>query len=84
MNLYAIAAARNADLAHRNPQRAAEIEWYVTDAGQVILRDKPSFSQQNSKLIANRRERESERMQQRTGTGRYSDPRQQELPDAQA
>lgn len=40
---YQRAALANARLAERDPDRAREIEWYVTPGGDLRLRDKAEY-----------------------------------------
>lgn len=69
----------NRNLAIRDPGRAAQVQWVIGGNGTPELIDRPGFTNWVTRRIKDRRERESERNQQRAGIGRYSDPRQGEL-----
>lgn len=70
-----LARQYNESLAARNPRLAEEIEWTVTNGGNLALRDIPERFTQRSRAIEQRRETERQTWLRRNREGQHSDPR---------
>jgi hypothetical protein len=64
----------NSDLAARDPDRAAQIEWYVDHHGNIRLRDRTQWSARHRERVQRQDERRREQWKRRRDEGGFSAP----------